>query len=92
MANIAINGLGRAGRAALKILEQADGAEVVAVNDLVLPDNLACLLRYDTVHGRWDKTLMSAPARTETVATVVHGVNHAPPDERVTSHLSQVEP
>ena len=53
MANIAINGLGRIGRAALKILEQADGAEVVAVNDLVPPDNLAYLLRYNPVYGRW---------------------------------------
>ncbi len=53
MASIAINGLGRIGRAALKILEQADGAEVVAVNDLIPPGNLAYLLRYDTVYGRW---------------------------------------
>ena len=45
MASIAINGLGRIGRAALKIIEQADGAEVVAVNDLIPPDNLAYLLR-----------------------------------------------
>ena len=34
MASIAINGLGRIGRAAVKILQQAAGAEVVAVNDL----------------------------------------------------------
>jgi glyceraldehyde 3-phosphate dehydrogenase len=60
MASIAINGLGRIGRAALKILEileQADGAEVVAVNDLIPPDNLAYLLRYDTVYGRWHTTV-----------------------------------
>ena len=44
MASIAINGLGRIGRAALKILEQTGGAEVVAVNDLVPLDNLAYLL------------------------------------------------
>ncbi len=37
MASIAINGLGRVGRAALKIIEQADGAEVVAVTALSLP-------------------------------------------------------
>ncbi|MGH3285355.1 MAG: type I glyceraldehyde-3-phosphate dehydrogenase [Streptosporangiaceae bacterium] len=53
MASIAINSLGRIGRAALKILKQAAGAEVVAVNDLIPPDNLAYLLRYDTVYGRW---------------------------------------
>lgn len=57
MASIAINGLGRIGRAALKILQQAAGAEVVAVNDLVPPGNLTCLLRYDTVYGRWHTTV-----------------------------------
>jgi glyceraldehyde 3-phosphate dehydrogenase len=148
MASIAINGLGRIGRAALKIIEQADDAEVVAVNDLVPPDNLAYLLRYDTVYGRWHETvtadgdalvvagrkipvlarrdpaglpwrdlgvdlvlectgafrreedlkkhlaagasrvILSAPARTETVATVVHGVNQAPADEQVVSCAS----
>src|SRR5512142_2908931 len=57
MAGIAINGLGRIGRAALKIIEQAAGAKVVAVNDLVPLDNLAYLLRYDTVYGRWHTTV-----------------------------------
>jgi hypothetical protein len=57
MASIAINGLGRIGRAAVKILQQAAGAEVVTVNDLVPPDNLTYLLRYDTVYGRWDTTV-----------------------------------
>jgi glyceraldehyde 3-phosphate dehydrogenase len=51
--NIAINGLGRIGRAALKILLDTDGLEVVAANDLIPTDNLAYLLRYDTVYGRY---------------------------------------
>jgi glyceraldehyde 3-phosphate dehydrogenase len=42
MASIAINGLGRIGRAALKILQEADGAERVAVSDLIPPGNVAC--------------------------------------------------
>ena len=57
MPNIVINGLGRVGRAALKILEQTAWAEVVAVNDLMPPDNLAYLLCYDTVYGRWHRTV-----------------------------------
>ena len=57
MASIAINGLGQIGRAALKVLEQAGGVEVAAVNDLVPADNLAYLLRYDTVCGRWHTTV-----------------------------------
>jgi len=52
---VAINGVGRIGRLVLrKILERAD-FEVVAVNDLVPADNIAYLLKYDTVQGKYDK-------------------------------------
>jgi glyceraldehyde-3-phosphate dehydrogenase/erythrose-4-phosphate dehydrogenase len=51
MPTVAINGLGRIGRAALKILLDTDGLDVVAVNDIADPENLAYLLRYDTVYG-----------------------------------------
>ncbi|MFP4528192.1 MAG: type I glyceraldehyde-3-phosphate dehydrogenase [Candidatus Kapaibacterium sp.] len=55
MCKVAINGLGRIGRAALKIILDRDDIELVAVNDLVSAENLAYLLRYDTVYGRYDK-------------------------------------
>lgn len=55
MARVAINGLGRIGRAALKIILDTPDLELVAVNDLVPPDNLAYLLKYDTVYGRYEK-------------------------------------
>src|SRR5687768_7722662 len=58
MANLAINGLGRIGRAALKILLDTDGLEVVAVNDLIPTDNLAYLIRYDTVYGRYQRQVV----------------------------------
>jgi glyceraldehyde 3-phosphate dehydrogenase len=45
MATVAINGLGRIGRAALKILLDADGLDLVAVNDIADADNLAYLLK-----------------------------------------------
>lgn len=51
-ARVAINGLGRIGRATLKILNESPEFEVVAVNDVAPADNLAYLLRYDTVYGR----------------------------------------
>lgn len=139
--SIAINGLGRIGRAALKILVDTDGLDVVAVNDLIPADNLAYLLRYDTVYGRYQRqveakdnaltidgrsiplfaekdpaalpwselnvdlvlectgifreerdlmrhieagarfAVLSAPAKTETVATVMPGVNRAEDDD-----------
>ena len=55
MANVAINGLGRIGRAALKILLDADGLDLVAVNDIADADNLAYLIKYDTVYGRYHR-------------------------------------
>jgi glyceraldehyde 3-phosphate dehydrogenase len=57
MYKVAINGLGRIGRATFKIvLERAD-LEIVAVNDLVPAENLAYLLKYDSVYGRFNKTV-----------------------------------
>jgi glyceraldehyde 3-phosphate dehydrogenase len=55
MYKVAINGLGRIGRATLKIILDNDQLELVAVNDLVAAENLAYLLRFDTVYGRYDK-------------------------------------
>ena len=49
MPNMAINGLGRIGRAALKILLDTDDLDLIAVNDIPDVDNLAYLLKYDTV-------------------------------------------
>ena len=50
---IAINGMGRIGRALLKILVANPELEVVAVNDVTPADNLAYLLNHDTVYGRY---------------------------------------
>lgn len=50
---IAINGFGRIGRAALKIALSHQDAEVVAINDLGDVENLAYLLRFDSVYGRY---------------------------------------
>ena len=145
MAKVAINGLGRIGRATLKIILDRSNLDLVAVNDLVPADNLAYLLRYDTVYGRYHRgvepredalvvdgrpialfheqdpaalpwgplgvelafectgaftneeglkkhlqagarlAILSAPAKTETVATVVYGVNEPGQSER---HIS----
>jgi glyceraldehyde 3-phosphate dehydrogenase len=55
MAKVAINGLGRIGRATLKIVLDTPELEFVAANDLIPSDNLAYLLKYDTVYGRYQK-------------------------------------
>ncbi len=53
MIRVAINGMGRIGRATLKIILGQSGLELVAVNDLMPLENLIYLLRYDTVYGRY---------------------------------------
>ncbi len=50
---IGINGFGRIGRLVYRIASNTPGIEVVAINDLVPADNLAYLLKYDTMHGRF---------------------------------------
>jgi glyceraldehyde 3-phosphate dehydrogenase len=50
---VAINGLGRIGRAVLKLALDEPAFEFIAVNDLVDVENLAYLLRFDTVYGRY---------------------------------------
>lgn len=55
MYKVAINGLGRIGRATLKILLENPELELVGMNDLLAPDNLAYLLKYDSVYGRYEK-------------------------------------
>ena len=54
---VAINGFGRIGRLAFRQMFDAEGYEVVAINDLVAPKMLAHLLKYDTTHGRYNKTV-----------------------------------
>ena len=148
MAVVAINGLGRIGRATLKVLTEIDGIRVAAVNDVVSIDNLAYLMRYDSVYGRYPRpvsvdnnalvldgqripvyssrnpaelpwselgvdlvfectgvfrrepelaahltagakyVLLSAPARTETITTVVHGTSPAAQDQQIISCAS----
>jgi glyceraldehyde 3-phosphate dehydrogenase len=57
MTNVAINGLGRIGRATLKILVDTPGLNLVAANDIGSADAVQYLLRYDTVYGRYEKTV-----------------------------------
>src|SRR5690348_12183526 len=55
MAKIAINGFGRIGRAFFKLAITKPELEIVAINDLGDLENLAYLLKYDSVYGRFDK-------------------------------------
>ncbi|MCD8201137.1 MAG: type I glyceraldehyde-3-phosphate dehydrogenase [Clostridia bacterium] len=55
MANVrvAINGFGRIGRLAFRQMFEAEGYEIVAINDLTSPAMLAHLLKYDSAQGRY---------------------------------------
>jgi glyceraldehyde 3-phosphate dehydrogenase len=63
MLNIAINGLGRIGRATLKIVLDNSALRLAAVNDVLPADNLAYLLKFDTVYGRWTRDVHAANGR-----------------------------
>lgn len=51
---IAINGFGRIGRLAFRIMQKRNDVTIVAINDLTDVNTLAHLLKYDSVHGKFD--------------------------------------
>jgi len=63
---VAINGFGRIGRLAFRQMFQAEGFEIVAINDLTSPEMLAYLLKYDSSQGRY--------AKAETVTSSDHSI------------------
>src|SRR6218665_2544187 len=54
---LGINGFGRIGRIVFRESFNRDNVQVVAINDLLDVDHLAYLLKYDSVHGRFDGTV-----------------------------------
>lgn len=60
MTKVAINGFGRIGRLTFKALLKKENIEVVAINDLTDTATLAHLLKYDSVHGRFDGTVTTS--------------------------------
>ena len=57
MVKVAINGFGRIGRQVLRQAAKRSNIEIVAVNDLTDPHTLAHLLKYDSIHGKFDGTV-----------------------------------
>ena len=54
---IGINGFGRIGRLAFRAAMKQDDVTIVGINDLLDVDHLAYLLKYDSVHGKYDGTV-----------------------------------
>ena len=82
MASIAINGLGRIGRAAFKQIIEDGFLDVVAVNDLAPPEELAYLLKHDSVYGRY-----AHDVRAENGRLVVKGRSCVALSERTIENL-----
>lgn len=59
MKKIAINGFGRIGRLAFRLISEETDYEVVAINDLTSAEELAYYLKYDTNHRTFDKENIS---------------------------------
>ena len=57
MIKIGINGFGRIGRLVFRASLSHKDVEVVGINDLITPDYMAYMLKYDTMHGRFEGTV-----------------------------------
>ena len=57
MTKVGINGFGRIGRFVFRASTKRDDIEVVAINDLLPVDYMAYMLKYDTMHGRFEGTV-----------------------------------
>lgn len=79
MIRVAINGLGRIGRMALRIIEDEPQMELVAVNDLTPLDNLIYLLRYDSVYGRYHREIKASGDNLDIDGRLVRIFNHRDP-------------
>ena len=54
---VGINGFGRIGRLVFRAAVNNPEIEIVGINDLITPDYMAYMLKYDTIHGRFDGTV-----------------------------------
>ncbi|MGL4806474.1 MAG: type I glyceraldehyde-3-phosphate dehydrogenase, partial [Bacteroidales bacterium] len=57
MIKVGINGFGRIGRLVFRAAQERNDIEVVAINDLIDVEYMAYMLRYDSVHGRFNGTV-----------------------------------
>ena len=78
---IAINGFGRIGRLTFRALLQMDDVEVVAINDLTDNATLAHLLKYDTVHGKFDGTVTADAENIHVNGTAIAALEEPNPSK-----------
>ena len=68
---VAINGFGRIGRNVFKVALERDDVEIVAINDLTDAKTLAHLLKYDSVHGRFNGSVKANGKAIEVNGTLI---------------------
>lgn len=57
MIKVGINGFGRIGRLVFRAAQGRNDIQVVGINDLISVDYMAYMLKYDTIHGRFNGTV-----------------------------------
>ena len=72
MTKIGINGFGRIGRFVFRASTKRDDVEVVAINDLLPVDYMAYMLKYDTMHGRFDGEVSCDVEKSELIVNGKH--------------------
>jgi glyceraldehyde 3-phosphate dehydrogenase len=78
---IAINGFGRIGRSLTRVIQSFDEIDLVAINDLADAPNLAHLLKYDSVHGRFPAEITSDQNKIMINGREIVVTNHAAPKD-----------
>jgi glyceraldehyde 3-phosphate dehydrogenase len=78
---IAINGFGRIGRSLTRVIQSFDEIDLVAINDLADAPNLAHLLKYDSVHGRFPAEITSDQNKIFINGREVIVTNHPAPND-----------
>ena len=79
MVRIAINGFGRIGRSLTRVLQQHSNIEIVAINDLADTNTLAHLLKYDSVHGKFDGEIVSTDSSISINGKEIKALNERDP-------------
>lgn len=54
---VGINGFGRIGRVLFRLAQKRSDINIIAINDLLSPEYIAYMLKYDSTHGIFKKTL-----------------------------------
>ncbi|MGJ9386098.1 glyceraldehyde-3-phosphate dehydrogenase [Salipaludibacillus sp. CF4.18] len=81
MINVAINGFGRIGRMVFRQAIKESSFQVVAINASYSADTLAHLIKYDTVHGKFDGSIEVVQNRLLVDGKVVQLLNHRNPQD-----------